>query len=145
MVMDFWLYTNIKMRIPLYTILIIASAGMLLCILFFAKEPKKKTPALKERTGEISLSGEWLNTKKAIGGLLAAIEQDPQDYKSMLSLSLAYIQEGRITGNHAYYDNAALEILERILEDQPNNFDALCCKATVLLSQHHFTEGLQVA
>ena len=44
-----------------------------------------------------------------------------------------------------YYDKAALDLLEDVVQNQPKNFDALCCKATVLLSQHHFTEGLAVA
>lgn len=93
----------------------------------------------------MALSGEWLNTKKSIEGLLAAIEQDPNDLKSMLNLSQAYIQEGRITGDHGYYDNAALDLLETILKKEPQNFEALCCKATVLLSQHHFAEGKDIA
>ena len=84
--------------------------------------------------------------KKSYGGpVLAAIEQDPKDYKSMLALSQAYIQEGRETGDHGYYDKAALELLDKVTENQPGNFDALCCKATVLLSQHHFAEGLDLA
>lgn len=133
------------MRKHLYTFLVAGTLVLLACIFFFSKDPQKKTPTYKERKGDIALSGEWLNTKKAIEGLLAAIERDPKDYKSMLALSQAYIQEGRITGDHGYYDNAALDLLDNVLKNQPDNFDALCCKATVLLSQHHFAEGLEVA
>jgi tetratricopeptide (TPR) repeat protein len=130
------------MRKNLYIILVVISLGLLGAILLFAKEPKQTVPVFKDRTGGIALSGEWLNTKKAMEGLLAAIEQDPNDHKSMLSLSQAYIQEGRETGDHAYYDKAALELLDKILQSDTANFDAMCCRATVLLSQHHFTEGL---
>lgn len=133
------------MRKNLYIILIVITLGLLGSIFLFAKKPKQKLPELKERTGSIALAGEWLNTKKAIEGLLAAIEQNPEDYKSMLSLSQAYIQEGRTTGNHGYYDKAAIELLDEVIKNEPNNFDALCCKATVLLSQHHFAEGLELA
>lgn len=134
-----------KMRKNLYIILVLGTLTMLLSILLFSKKPERKIPSLKERKGAIALSGEWLNSKKAIEGLLALIEEDPTDIKSKLALSQAYIQEGRITGDHAYYDRASLELLDNVLESEPNNFDALCCKSTVLLSQHHFSEGLEIA
>ncbi len=133
------------MRKNLYVILVSVTGTLLVCILLFSKKANGKIPSFKERAGGVSLSAEWLNTKKAMQGLLAAIEQNPEDYKSMLQLSQAYIQESRITGNHGYYDKAALELLDKILEAEPKNFDALCFKATVLLSQHHFTDGLAVA
>ena len=133
------------MQKKLYVILIGTTLVLLGAIFFFSKEPKKIIPTFKNRTGSMALSGEWLNSKKAIEGLLAAIEQNPKDYKSMLSLSQAYIQEGRVTGEHGYYDKAAIELLDIILKNEPRNFDAICSKATVLLSQHHFTEGLELA
>lgn len=133
------------MRKNLYIILVAVTGLLLGAIFLFSKAPEKKVPPFKNRSGVIALSGEWLNSKKAMEGLLAAIEQNPKDYKSMLALSQAYIQEGRETGDHGYYDKAALELLDKILESEPDNFDALCCKATVLLSQHHFEEGLTVA
>ncbi len=133
------------MRKNLYLILVVITGVLLTCIFLFSKEPETKIPPFKNRQGTIALSGEWLNSKKAMEGLLAAIEQDPKDYKSMLALSQAYIQEGRETGDHGYYDKAALELLDKVIKNQPGNFDALCCKATVLLSQHHFAEGLDVA
>lgn len=133
------------MRKYLYIILVVTSTVFLGVILVFSKKPKKSVPSFKERTGTIALSGEWLNTKQAIEGLLKDIELNPENYKAKLQLSQAYIQEARITGDHGYYDAAALELLDDIVKNEPKNFDALCCKATVLLSQHHFTEGLLVA
>jgi tetratricopeptide (TPR) repeat protein len=133
------------MKKNLHHILIVGTLVLLAGIFVFSKAPKKNIPTFKNRTGSIALSGEWLNTKKAIEGLLAAIEQNPKDYKSMLSLSQAYIQEGRVTGDHGYYDKAAIELLDVILENEPKNFDAICSKTTVLLSQHHFAEGLELA
>ena len=132
-------------RKNLYIILVSVTAILLGCIFIFSKKPVQKTPSYKERRGSIALTGEWLNTKQAIEGLLKAIELNPEDYKSKLNLSQAYIQEARITGDHAYYDQAALELLDDVIKNEPKNFDALCCKATVLLSQHHFSEGLVVA
>lgn len=133
------------MRKNYYLILITTTAVLLGCIFIFSKKPVAQIPGFKERKGSIALNGEWLNTKQAIISLLKAIELNPQDYKSKLNLSQAYIQESRITGDHAYYDQAALELLEDVIKNEPKNFDALCCKATVLLSQHHFSEGLAVA
>ncbi len=133
------------MRKYSYLILIGVTGILLLCIFLFSKTPEKKIPSFKERQGSINLSGEWLNSKKAMEGLLASIEANPNDYKSMLTLAQAYIQESRITGDHGYYDKAALELLDKVLEAEPKNFEALCFKATVLLSQHHFAEGLEVA
>lgn len=133
------------MRKNLYLILIVATLILLASIFIFSKKPKEKLTPFKERTGTIALTGEWLNTKKAIQGLLATIEQNPEDYKAMLNLSQAYIQEGRVTGDHGYYDKAAIELLDIVIKNQPQNFEALCCKATVLLSQHHFAEGLELA
>src|ERR1041385_3058318 len=60
----------------------------------------------------------------------------------MLSLSQADIQEGGETGDHAYSDKAGIELLDKRLKSDTTNFEAMCCRATVLLSQHHFTEGL---
>jgi tetratricopeptide (TPR) repeat protein len=133
------------MRKNLYLILVTVTGLLLISVFLFSKEPKKIVPPFKDRKGTIALSGEWLNSKKAMEGLLASIQQNPNDYKSMLALSQAYIQEGRETGDHGYYDKSALELLDKVLENEPKNFEALCCKATVLLSQHHFAEGLTMA
>ncbi len=106
---------------------------------------KEEIPALKERNINIGLQSEWLNTKAAIAGLLEKIKVNPEDNKAKLDLSLAYIQESRVTGDHTYYDEAAIKLLNQILAVEKNNFDALCAKATVLLSQHHFQDGLNIA
>lgn len=63
----------------------------------------------------------------------------------MTALATAYIQESRISGNHAYYDKAALDLFDKVLKDDQNDFASLIGKATVLLSQHHFTDALPVA
>lgn len=133
------------MRKNLYFILAAVTVMIAGAILLFSKDPVQRIPPFKNRSGAISLSGEWLNTKKAMEGLLANIERNPNDNKSMLALAQAYIQEGRETGDHGYYDKAAIELLDKVLKNEPENFDALCCKATVLLSQHHFAEGLALA
>jgi tetratricopeptide (TPR) repeat protein len=133
------------MRKNLYIVLVVITLGLLGSIFLFSKEPKQKVPAYKDRQGSIAMAGEWLNAKKAIEGLVATIEQNPENNKARLNLAQAYIQEGRTTGDHGYYDKAAIELLDEVIKNEPANFEAICCKATVLLSQHHFSEGLQLA
>jgi tetratricopeptide (TPR) repeat protein len=133
------------MRKNLYFILIAVTAVLFGFILLFSKKPEKEIPSFRERTGSFALTGEWLNTKKVIEGLLADLKINPENNKSKLKLAQAYIEEARVTGNHAYYDNASLELLDDVVKAEPTNFDALCCKSTVLLSQHHFSDALVIA
>ncbi len=37
-----------------------------------------------------------------------------------------------------------ISLVDAVLKKEPNNFDALTLKAVVLLSQHHFAEGLEI-
>lgn len=131
-----------KARKYFYIVAILATAGLLAGIML---KKKKVVAGLKERTGTIALSAEWLNTKSAIQTLENDVRNHPANLESKLKLAEGYIQEGRITGNHAYYDKAALELLNDILYTNPSHFEALCCKSTVLLSQHHFSEALDEA
>jgi tetratricopeptide (TPR) repeat protein len=109
------------------------------------KEKESILTPLKERKGAMANSQEWLKTKATVDGLIKQLERDPKDTKSKLLLAQSYIMEGRVTGDHAYYDPAALKVLDNVLAKEPEHFEALCFKATVLLSQHHFAEGLELA
>ncbi|GAA4377103.1 tetratricopeptide repeat protein [Hymenobacter koreensis] len=127
----------------LYTLLIVgfmAAAGALLL-----RRPTAPVPKLQARQGSLALGGEWLNTRNAVNGLQARLRKNPKDHEARLLLSQAYIQEGRITGNHTYYDAAAMELVDEVLNREPENFEALCTKAVICLSQHHFSQGLALA
>ena len=119
--------------------------GLLAAAIFIFKKPVVRTPEFLERQGSLSAGKEWINTKAAIEGLLAKLRTNPDDQKSRLLLAQAYMQEGRVTGNHPYYDGAAMELLEQVLKSEPENFEALCCKASLCLTQHHFAQGLGLA
>ena len=119
--------------------------AVLAAAIFFFKKPTVSTPGLKDRRGDLSAGKEWLNTKAAIEGLQAKLRADPQDHKSRLLLAQAYMQEARVTGDHGYYDGAAMQLLETVLQAEPENFEALCCKASLCLTQHHFAQGLGIA
>ncbi len=127
----------------LYTALIIFTIVFFVIILLFSK---KETISFGyvEPKGPYAKSQEWLNTKKELDGLLAVLKTKPNDPKTLLKLTAAYINESRVTGNHGYYDRVALNIADQVLKDNPENFEALSYKATVLLSQHHFSEALVV-
>lgn len=132
-------------RNKLYTALFAVTVIFLGIIFFYPQKSDAKIPAYRDRRGAVALSPEWLNTKQAIEGLLAKLRENPDDTKAILQLAQAYIQEARVTGEHGFYDKATLQLLDKILKAEPANFDARCCKATVLLSQHHFAEGLEEA
>jgi tetratricopeptide (TPR) repeat protein len=100
---------------------------------------------LKERNQVLAKATEWNAVKKKGEDLMAKVRYDPRDHKSALALAGLYIQEARITGDYTYYDEAALHYLERVLEDEDKNFEALTLKAILQLSQHHFTEAIETA
>ena len=118
---------------------------LLAAAIFVFKKPEARMPTLKERRGDLSAGKEWLNTKAAIQGLLAKLRTNPDDQKSRLLLAQAYMQEARVTGDHPYYDAAAVQLLDEVLKAEPDNFEALCCKASLSLTQHHFAQGLGLA
>ncbi len=126
-----------------YVVLLLVFAGFTTVILHFRKPDLKLE--VKMRQGEMATSSEWINTKAAIQGLINEINLHPENTKAKLQLALAYIQESRISGEHAYYDKTALQLLDDVLKKEPENTDALCSKATVLLSQHHFADALPFA
>ncbi|MGI4872819.1 MAG: tetratricopeptide repeat protein [Janthinobacterium lividum] len=133
------------MRNKLYPILLVAFALAVAAIIFFKKSGPPGLPEPKNRIGNLALGGEWVNTKAAMDGLLAKLRSNPDDRKSRLLLAEAYMQEGRVTGNHPYYDAAAMQLLQEVLKYDPENFEALCSEASLSLTQHHFAQGLALA
>lgn len=100
---------------------------------------------LVERRGLQASTEEWTITKKAAAKLMAAVDANPYDKKSLVSIANMMIMEGRTTGNYTYYDAAAMKYINDVLAIEPNNFEALTLKALVQLSQHHFSDGLATA
>jgi tetratricopeptide (TPR) repeat protein len=131
-----------KVIFPLVLVTLLITLGFV-----YKKYDKQKNaiPQLKERAISVSAGSEWLNTKQAIEGLLDKLRRNPSDNKAKIQLAMAYIQESRVTGDHAYYDEASLKLIAEVLAKEPQNLDALNAKTTVLLSQHHFAEALKEA
>ncbi len=130
-----------------YPALIVALLATLGFVYKNYEQKKNSIPTLQNRSEKqtVSTGSEWLNTKKAIESLLDQIRRHPDDIKAKLQLAMAYVQESRVTGNHAYYDEAAFKLVSQVLEREPTNYDALCVKTTILLSQHHFADALTAA
>ncbi|MEO8087027.1 MAG: tetratricopeptide repeat protein [Bacteroidota bacterium] len=124
------------------SLLLILLFGTLTFLIVRYRKPEPKYTLIDRQN--IS-DAEWANAKQAIENLLTAIRNNPTDIKSKLKLTYAYIQEGRTSGNHAYYDKAALALCDEILSKEKENYEAICAKATVLLSQHHFAEAKPLA
>lgn len=111
-----------------------------------AKQEKSQTefPPLLKRNEVLSKAPEWAVIQNKATVVFEKIKLDSNDLSSKLMLAQIYMQEARITGEHPYYYPAALTVLNNVLRNEPENFEALAFKASVLLSLHHFSEALEV-
>ncbi len=106
---------------------------------------KNATYPLMERKETKEIPAEWQQTKETAEKLINTVHNNPKDIKAAVALSSLYIQEARITGNYVYYDAAAMKYINSVLEDQPENFEALTLQSLLYMSQHHFGDGLAIA
>jgi tetratricopeptide (TPR) repeat protein len=109
------------------------------------KAKENKVYALLPRKGVSTTDKEWLEAQRKSNVLLEALKVEPTDLKSNVALAALFIQEARVTGNHMYYDAAAMKHINTDLNIDTANFNALVFKSLIYLSQHHFAEGLQTA
>jgi tetratricopeptide (TPR) repeat protein len=100
---------------------------------------------LKERTPKLAQGADWLPLKKQAGDIYQRVIANPKDDKAKLQLASLYIQEARVTGDHLYYDRAAMQLVNGVLADDSTRFEALCFKSMLYLSEHHFADGLVYA
>ena len=114
----------------------------------FFSRPKEKgvvVSSLMPRTTLLAQGADWRLTQAKQIRLANKISENPKDIKSLLTLSSLYMQEGRITGNFSYYNAAAMKVIEEVLQLDSQNFEGLTFRSMILLSQHRFKEGLEVA
>lgn len=100
---------------------------------------------LLPRKGMLTKADEWINTKKNVEMLQKKIVANTADIKSIIALANYFILEARATGNYAYYDKAAMKLVNDVIKMDANNFEALTLKSLIYLNQHHFADGLAVA
>lgn len=128
----------------LYSALIIFCA-IFTAFIFFNGRQKSNIPELKPRQGVLANAPEWATTQANVNKLIHELEAKPNDARTLLMLSKEFMQEGRITGDYAYYNKASLDLIGRVLAKDAGNFEAICLKSMVYLSQHRFSEGRDVA
>ena len=112
-----------------------------------AKDHKRETTftGLKDRVPKLAAAADWTTTKAKATDLLNKIAAHPNDSKSKLQLASLYIQEARVTGDHKYYDRAAMQLVDGVLKNDSTAFEALSFKSMIYLSEHHFADGLLYA
>lgn len=135
---------NPSLRKILYTTLTLFSLAFAAYI-FLNGKTHAIAPELKERQGVLANDPAWPATKANIEKLLADHKAKPGDVKTMLLLAKEFMQEGRVTGDYSYYNKTALDLVNQAMVKEPHNFEAVCYKAMVYLSQHRFAEGKELA
>lgn len=128
-----------------FIVFIVAVIGIIFNYNRKEKEEEDKVYALLPRKGAAANTAEWKEVQQRANVLFEALKQDPHDMNSSMRLAALYIQEARETGNYMYYDPAAMKYVNNILKKDSLNFNALVYKSLLLLSQHHFAEGLAAA
>jgi tetratricopeptide (TPR) repeat protein len=96
---------------------------------------------LLPRKTSLSYATEWATVKNNADVLLNKIHKKETDFKSLMQLTAIYLQEARITGQFGYYHKAATQCIDKVLANDPNNFEALTFKTTILLSDHQFEKA----
>jgi tetratricopeptide (TPR) repeat protein len=133
----------------LYSLILVlfvaASAFMLTRITKQGNKNETVYSKLLPRKNSLAYAAEWEVMKNNVDVLIRKINTNPSDIKSLLALTAQYIQEARNTGNFNYYNRAALKCINAVLEKDAKSLEALTFKATILFSQHHFTDGLAIA
>lgn len=133
----------------IYIVTLILFAIAVVSVFFKYKNEEREKEAtvytLQPRRGASATSPEWAVIKNNAAALSEALRRNPNDTKSSLAMAALFIQEGRVTGNHMYYDVAAMRYISDVLKKDSANFNALIFKSLLYLSQHHFAEGLATA
>lgn len=80
----------------------------------------------------------------SVAALQQRVREVPDDWQASASLGLAYVQQGRITGDPGYYPKAA-GALRLSLRAQPENADALLGLAALASARHDFHRALRYA
>ena len=137
--------THIMKKGILYLSLLVAMTVAVGFVIVKNHNKEQTQLGLKPRTARLAQAADWPETKAKAEGLFQKIAANPGDKKSGLQLASIYIQEARITGDHVYYDKAAMQLVNQVLATDTANFEGLCFKSMLYLSEHHFTDGLKYA
>ena len=133
-----------KHLLPILLVLFVAASAFVLTKMKNGNAETTYSQLLPRKTS-LAYAAEWTTVQNNVDVLVRKLEKKPNDVKSLLALTALYIQESRNTGNLNYYNDAALKCINKVLETDQKNFEALTFKATILLSQHRFADGLAIA
>lgn len=132
------------MRITLLYFILAITAFFISCEQKGDKKDRELS-AILLRKEALTYTAEWNMIQNNAVLLTKNLQSNPSDKKSLLAMIALYLQEARNTGNFSYYNEAALNCIERVLEIDATNFEALSFKASILLSQHRFEQALEIA
>ncbi|MGH7601841.1 MAG: tetratricopeptide repeat protein, partial [bacterium] len=102
-------------------------------------------PKFDKRAAEIIPSSEFLNAQKAAEYYETEIRRKPEVAKNYIELAQVFLQEARVTGNHHRYIPETQELLDKALSLEPENFQALINKASLMMTLHQFQEAKRLA
>ena len=111
--------------------------------------PKDGIPDLKTTVSGAAPKEETDNIRQKYNEAKEALKKNPQDLKQYLNLATVFILEGRITGDGSYYGNAAVAMLNKVIDNPNSNndqlFEAYSLKSAVLLNMHQFKDAKDMA
>lgn len=119
-------------------------AALALCISVVAKRALQPETAKPEATTAATTSEKASPADRRIQAAQAMTERAPQKPDGYLLLSSAYMQKARETGDFSF-NSRAEAALNRAVEIEPENFDALKLRAKLQLTYHRFGEALETA
>ncbi len=112
-------------------------------------ETKDGIPALLAREKQLGTPEEQANIKSVYDKAFAAVQKNPDDLQQYVNLASVFVAEGRVTGNNNYYGNAAMQMLNKVIDSKTANkdivFQALNIKSAIELNMHQFKDALATA
>ncbi len=134
---------NVKIATAISVIVLLIIAGR-----YYALKNEKPAPAFPKfdkRAAEINPSSEFLNAQKSAEYYETEIRRKPEVTKNYIELAQVLLQEARVTGNHHRYIPEAQELLDKALSLEPENFQAIIIKASLMMTLHQFQEAKRLA
>jgi tetratricopeptide (TPR) repeat protein len=134
---------NFKITVAISAIILLIIAGR-----YDALKNEKPAPAFPKfdkRAAEINPSSEFLNAQKSAEYYETEIRRKPEATKNYIELAQVLLQEARVTGNHHRYIPEAQELLDKALSLEPENFQAIIIKASLMMTLHQFQEAKRLA
>lgn len=134
-----------KFTLPLLTVFL----GLNLFFSACKTEKQSDIPALLDTAKLGGTEAENANIKSTYNNSIAELNKNPDNLKPYINLATVFILEGRISGNNNYYANAAVKMLDKVLDSHTGNkdlmFQAYSLKSTVELNMHQFKDALETA